>query len=158
MFFVRIDDRYIHGQVGAVWASFLQISNIVIANDELVKDTLACTMQKLSAANLKVVVKSIEDGAQYLIKAPQKFLDKTLVLVSNPKDVVRLIDAGVKIDYVNIGHSKPSGEKKELAKYLNIGEEDLKYYQELQNRGIKVEFQLVPANKAIEIDYSTISF
>ena len=157
MFFVRIDDRYIHGQVGAVWASHLQIKNILIANDELVKDSLACTMQKLSASSLKVIIKNVDDASKYLSSLPEHILKKTLLIVNCPLDVLRIINNGFDIKHVNIGHSKPDKNKKQVVKYLNVGVEDLVAYQELQKKGVLIEFQLVPNNKPIVIDYVNLS-
>lgn len=158
MFFCRIDDRYIHGQIGVSWAGYLQISDVLIANDALVKDPLACTMQKLSVPNLRVIIKDVDSAAKLLVSLSEHQLKKLLLIVNNPGDLVRIIDAGFPISSVNIGHTKPGEGKKEVVQYLNIGESDLEDFKTLQSKGVKINFQLVPSHKKIDIDFFKISF
>ena len=40
MFWVRIDNRLIHGQVIETWIPFTNAKRLVVANDELAKDVL----------------------------------------------------------------------------------------------------------------------
>lgn len=158
MFFCRIDDRFIHGQIGVSWAGFLQISDVLLANDDLVKDALACTMQKLSVPNLHVAIKDVDGAAKLLKSLSEHQLKKTLLIVNNPKDVTRIIDAGFPITEVNIGHTKPAEDKKEVVQYLNVGEKDFAAFKELQEKGVRIHFQLVPSRKRVDLDFINMKF
>ena len=100
---VRIDDRLIHGQVATVWTKALKINRILVVSDEVAKDTLRKTLLKHAAppggtANVITIDKMIA-----IYQDPQFDVFKAMLLFTNPHDVKRVIEGGVKFDSVNIG-------------------------------------------------------
>ena len=51
--FMRIDDRFIHGQVGVTWISYVGAEEVVLVNDDLFNDSLASMMQKMTLPTMK---------------------------------------------------------------------------------------------------------
>ena len=56
---MRIDDRFIHGQVGVTWISYVGAREIVLINDRLAADELGSMMQKMSAPTSKVTIRCV---------------------------------------------------------------------------------------------------
>lgn len=154
MFFIRIDDRFIHGQVGVTWISHVHASEIVLLNDALAADPLASMMQKMSASTSKVTVKSMDDGIAYLKKLKPQKLDSLFVIVSCPQDALKLIDGGFAITSINIGHSAHKNNSVEVYPYLFLENETLKAYQELEQRGVDLDFRLIPSHKRPNLNFS----
>lgn len=154
MFFIRIDDRFIHGQVGVAWISQVHASEIVLINDNLAADSLASMMQKMSAATSKVTVKSVKEGIEYMKKMKQPKLDSLFVIVSCPQDALKLIGGGFDIKYINIGHTAHREYSAEVHPYLFLGKEELKAFQELEQRGIDLDFRLIPTHRKVNLNFS----
>lgn len=157
MFLVRIDDRFIHGQVGVKWISYCSASEVLLANDVLAADSLASTMQKLSAPAVKVTIRTVLEAVKYILNQSPEKLAKLFVIVSCPQDVVVLLDQGVQIEYVNIGHSAHKDNCTEIHPYFFVGPEELAAYQELEARGIELDFRLVPDHKKVNIVFKDIT-
>lgn len=145
--FVRIDDRFIHGQVGVSWISYAGAKEILIANDEIVNDPLACTMQKLSASGSKVTIKTVEEAMQYITAKTEKEIQQLFIIVNSPQDILRMLDLGLEINHINVGHCQPRKEFIEIAANVHIGKSELNAYKAIQEKGVEVEFRLVPSDK-----------
>lgn len=156
MFFIRIDDRFIHGQVGVTWISYLGCKEIVLVNDMLAADSLASMMQKMSASTSKVTIKSMAEGITYLNKKKKERLDQVFVIVGCPQDVLRLLDAGFDIRHVNIGHSAHREDSVEVYPYLFVGEKELEAFQEIERRGVVLDFRLIPSHKKVDLNFKNM--
>ena len=154
--FLRIDDRFIHGQVGVTWISYVGAGEILLANDKLVKDSLACTMQKLSAPTVKVTIKSVSEAIEYIKTLSKEKLNKLFVIVSCPLDALTLVEAGLDIRHINIGHTAHKDESVEIHPCLFVGPKELESFQKLEDKGIDLDFRLVPDHRKPEIKFNKI--
>ncbi len=155
--FLRIDDRFIHGQVGVTWVSYVGCSEIVLCNDELAKNELASMMQKMTVPTMKVTIKTVEEGIEYLKGKKPASLAKLFVIVSCPQDAIKLMDGGLIIESINIGHTAHKDNSTEVHSCLFVDEDSLKGFQEIEKRGIKLDFRLVPSHKAPNLDFSKMT-
>lgn len=146
---IRVDERLLHGQVAVTWVSNLDISSILIANDEVMNNEMskmALKMAKPSGINL--AIRSIDDGAA-LLNDPRIEKSKVFVLVKTVQDAVRLISKiDEKIHHVNIGGIKRKEGSKLVSAAVYVNEDDVKSLQELINEVDKVEFRMVPSENA----------
>lgn len=156
MFFIRIDDRFIHGQVGVAWISQISPSEIVLLNDKLADDRLASMMQKMSVATSKVTIKNMEDGITYLKGKKTETLKSLFVIVANPQDALKMLDAGMDIKNINIGHSAHKSDSVEVYTYLFVGKEELEAYQKLEQRGVDLDFRLIPSHRKVNLNFAKI--
>ena len=53
----RIDNRWVHGQVGAAWTRFINANLIVVADNEVIKDNTQMAMMKLLATTVGVGIR-----------------------------------------------------------------------------------------------------
>lgn len=154
--FIRVDDRYIHGQVGVTWLSYSKCSEVLVMNDALAEDELACTMQKLSAPTYKVNVMNMKDGTDYIKGLPSQKADKLFVIVSSPFDARTMMEAGIPITVLNVGHSTPrTKEHIEVYNQFYVSPEEAEVYAWFQEKGVEIDFRLVPNHKAPKIDFKT---
>lgn len=149
--FVRIDDRLVHGQVTTVWAKVFSINRILVVSDSVAKDTFRKTLLQQAAppnifVNVVTVDKLIEVYSDY------RFVDaKVMLLLTNPEDVVRLYEAGVYINSVNIGSMSFSFGKKMVTNSVAVDDSDVKAFKYLYSKGITLEVRKVVADSPINL-------
>ena len=100
---VRIDDRLIHGQIVQGWLKTVDVDKILIVSDEVANDEMQQVLLSMAVpSSVKLVIKNIKD-ATYEISNEVYENDKLMILFSNPQDIVRMIDNGIKFQSINIG-------------------------------------------------------
>lgn len=144
----RIDDRLIHGQVVEGWVNFLKATCILVADDAVATNPLRRTIMEISVPEgIKVIIGGVEDicGA---LRTPAIDRERAILLFSNPADVLRFLKTGLHCPSVNVGgmHFVPG--KRKIMDVLAVDSEDLASLREILRRGVNVEVQTVPTEKA----------
>lgn len=144
---VRIDDRLIHGQVVTGWVNELKVEQIIILNDKLVNDTVQKSVLTMTAPpSVKVHVFGIEQFSEIYKKNPIK--KRTLLLFSNPIDVLATYQNGVAFDQVNVGGIRFNEQRKHrLSKSVAVTDEEKAALDTLIENGKDVFIQMVPKDK-----------
>ena len=100
---VRIDDRLIHGQIVQGWLKTVDVDKILIVSDEVANDEMQQILLSMAVpSSVKLVIKNIKD-ASYELSNDVYENDNLMILFSNPQDIVRMIDNGIKFQSINIG-------------------------------------------------------
>ena len=152
---LRLDERLIHGQITTAWSRYLDVNAIVVASDKLAKDHLASQVLLMAApAGKKVAVKSIEDSIK-LLSDPRSEKMRILVIVDNPTDAVKLVEA-LPIKEINVANyvKKKSPDKIQLTRGCNADPDDLKMFKKLAEIGEHVFAQLIPSQE--QTDFAKI--
>jgi PTS system mannose-specific IIB component len=148
--FTRIDDRLLHGQVIVSWVPFLKVNEIVIVDDEYARDEFMASLIKDAAPeNLIVNVLSTRDAEKFLNSADSG--NRVLVISRYVEYIESLVDLGVTIENLNIGGL---GFKEGRKKYINaiyMSEKELSILDKISKKGIKVQVQMLPKDKAEDI-------
>ena len=99
----RIDDRLIHGQVATRWTKETNVSRIIVVSDEVAADKVRKTL--LTQVAPPGVTAHVVDIAKMIrvYNNPQYAGERVMLLFTNPTDVERIVEQGVKITSVNIG-------------------------------------------------------
>lgn len=144
---VRIDDRLIHGQVATVWSRDSQCNIILVVSDEVAKDELRkILLKQVAPPGIKSEVITVKQMIQ--IASDSKFKEfKALLLFTNPKDVLRMVEGGVKIDSVNIGGMRFKENKKQITSAISVDSEDIESFKKLNDLGIELEIRIIAKNK-----------
>ena len=145
---VRIDDRLIHGQIVASWINVLRCSTIIVADDKAAKDELQKMMLEMACPpNIKLEIKTIDQAAELLTSGG---LDrsKVLLIMRNSASALRLMEKDVGIDKINVGNVSSGSGRKKYTKSVWLNEQDIAEYKALRDRGIELEIQIVPSEKA----------
>jgi len=142
----RIDDRLIHGQVTVAWSKHINSQRIVVANDEAAKDDIQRSLLPLAAPpGVEVRIVSVGD-------APENTKDKrSLLLVKNPKDALTLLDLGLDAKEINLGNMGFAQGRKNLTKSLSLSDEEVGQLREIEGRGVRVYFQMLPQDRRVPL-------
>lgn len=146
---MRIDDRLIHGQVATVWSKYLDVSRIIVANDDVINDeTQMMALSMAVPTGIKAIFRSVEDASK-LLNDPRANSLKILVLVSSPRDAIRLVDLVSEITEVNIGNfgriNNTTGiQKEQLYSNVFVSASEKEDLIELKNKVNEVYVQTVP--------------
>jgi mannose/fructose/sorbose-specific phosphotransferase system IIB component len=148
---VRIDDRLIHGQVVVGWRSDLKMNRILLCSDEVANSDWQTAIY-LSAVpdDIDASVLRVEETIETLLN--NRFGNqRILLLVDNPKTIVTLLQAGVKIDEVNVGglHFKPG--KSQISPFIFVDQEDIDSFEILHKHGIKLDGRDVPTRPSLDV-------
>lgn len=101
---VRLDERLIHGQVAIKWSRHTGVDRILVMDDNAASnDIVKKSLQMAAPSNMKVAIKSVEEGIN-ILQDPRMDKVSALVIVSNPDDLLRLIQAVKEIPEINIGN------------------------------------------------------
>lgn len=148
----RIDDRMIHGQVMTAWARVLgKVDAIVICDDETAGDTfLQTVLRQLAPPKIRVEVYTLAESVEYLTSNADEPL-QVLVLTRTPDAMLGLIDAGIELPKVNIGGMGIGPGRSTLHRNVAVSDDELATLREIQSRGLTVELQMVPNDKAIDL-------
>lgn len=140
----RVDSRLLHGQVATSWTKATRPNRIIIVSDEVAKDDMRKKLIEQAAppgvkANVIPINKMIE-----ITKDTRFGNTRALLLFENPKDVVRVLEGGVEIEEVNVGSLAHSVGKVVVSKVLSMGEEDVKAFETMKEKGVKFDVRKVP--------------
>ncbi|MCL7710800.1 PTS mannose transporter subunit IIAB [Actinobacillus pleuropneumoniae] len=139
----RIDARLIHGQVATRWTKESRVTRIVVVNDDVAKDTVRSTMLKSVAppgvtAHVVPVDKMIR-----VYNNPEYAGERMMLLFTNPTDVVRLSDAGVTFESINIGGMAYKDGKKMITSAVAVDDQDIDAFKTLDAKGIELDVRKV---------------
>jgi len=143
----RVDDRLIHGQVVLAWIPFLKVNEVVVIDDEAAEDDFLKEMISASAPeNVKINIMDLEEGTEYLQLNGDK--EKILIITKNIYDIKVIAEKNIKINKLNLGNLGLSEGRKRITGSLSMNKEEITLAKEIENMGINVEIQMIPAEKA----------
>lgn len=143
----RVDYRLVHGQVATKWVKILNISKIVIIDDETSKDDFSKQLLKLAApAGVKVLVYSL-DRAMERWEEKKFGTGRVLVLFKYIQTAHDAYERGFKYADLVLGQV-PGAENRKIAyKSVNLSNEELDLVKEIADQGVRVVLQMVPDEK-----------
>lgn len=143
-FFIRVDDRLIHGQTMCAWVPYVEATSLVVASDKVAADKVKSSiMTNCCFDEIPVCVKSVEE---LLTDENRECLsgDRVLLIVADLKDAMRLFEGGVKFDSVNIGNLHYTQESKRISRTVSFDIEDEKIINEFIDKGVAIDIREVP--------------
>ena len=148
---VRIDDRLIHGQVVTGWGNHLRLDVLILANDRIRGDAWERSLYENGfCPDMRTEVLSIEETAAALMGGHSKGKN-VMVLVESPRDALRLLEEGLRLDKINLGgiHYRPG--KREILPYIFLNPGDIQKLAKIKARGVKLECCDVPTGKKVDL-------
>jgi PTS system mannose-specific IIB component len=147
----RIDDRLIHGQVVTVWTKEVKCERIIVCNDEVAADAIRkALLTQVAPPGMKASVVDIEKAIR-VYNNPKYAETRTLLLFTNPTDVLRMVEGGVDIKSINIGGMSFKEGKKQITKAVSVNEKDIEAFKKLHEKGIELEIRKVAADSKIDL-------
>lgn len=140
----RIDGRLIHGQVANLWTTKLNISRIMVVDNDVVTNDLEKTGLKLATpAGVKLSVLTEEKAAANIL-AGRYDSQRLLIVARKPDRFLSLIEKGVAIPELNVGNMSQTPETRSVTRSVNVVDEDIKVFDAIKAHGTKIVHQMVP--------------
>lgn len=148
---MRLDERFIHGQVAFAWTNSLGADCIFIANDEVANDKLRQTSLKIAApAGIKFIAKTIEQ-AKEILNGDKIKKYKVFLIVDNTKDALELIKSCRDIKQLNLGNMKMKEDRKAITSSICISQEDIDNIKQIELLDVEVECRAIPTDKKLRV-------
>ncbi len=148
---LRIDDRLIHGQVATSWAKAVKCEAIFAVNDDVANDDLRRELLlQIVPPGLKGYVIPVEKAIK--VYHNPKYVGKNILwLVTKPADALRLLEAGVKFDKINVGGMTYKDGNQMLSDAVTVSKADVEAFKALLDKGIELTMQKVATNPKVEV-------
>ena len=144
---VRVDNRLVHGQVLEAWLPAIDAQGIVIADDEAARNSLVRSAMSLAIpSRVSFQVLRVADAAALLRpggKGPSS--PRTLLLLRDVRDVVALVEGGVKLTRLNLGNVHFGSGRKQVSPSVYLDANEMAQLAQLAAAGIVIEARAVPA-------------
>ncbi|PKA31600.1 PTS mannose transporter subunit IIAB [Cedecea lapagei] len=147
----RIDDRLIHGQVATRWTKETNVKRIIVVSDEVAADHVRKTL--LTQVAPPGVTAHVVDVAKMIrvYNNPKYAGERVMLLFTNPTDVERIVEGGVKITSVNIGGMAFRQGKTQVNNAISVDEKDIEAFNKLNARGIELEARKVSTDQKLKM-------
>lgn len=146
MFWARIDNRLVHGQIIEAWLPFTNARFIVVANDELAEDELRQQIMSI-AIPLGVDIAFVEvNKAQAFLSGKAMVGKDVLVLFASCPDARRAFEAGLNFSRLNLGNMHYGPGKKQVCQHIALSKEDEACLNFLKSKQVALDYRCVPSD------------
>lgn len=151
---VRIDDRYIHGQVATQWMRAIPARIVYVVNDGVVKDMMTRMVLEMAAStqSIKLEMLGVEEGTKRLTEVVNN-PEKMWALFGNAQDVATAHREGFKFDRLIVGFMRHSEGKKALVRggQIYLDDADIAALREIHAAGVEIVMQRVPDERPADV-------
>jgi len=147
----RIDDRLIHGQVVVGWGQPLNVSFIVLVDDEVRSSDWEQDLYRMGVPpSIEVRFASVEEAAQAL---PAWEADPRvgILLVGDIDTAVALAERAPQVRRLNIGGVHHRTGRTERLRFVYLTDDEARKLRALAARGVDVTAQDVPTARAVPV-------
>lgn len=145
---VRIDDRLIHGQVASTWINDFNIEQVLIIDDKMAGDEIQKRVMSMTApVNIKVQFFAVDQFSEIIANNPIK--RRTMLLYASPEAVLRNLQAGLKIEGLNVGNMRFREGRTQIAYSVSLTEQEKESFHKIIGMGVEVYWQMVPREKKV---------
>lgn len=141
----RIDDRFIYGQDVELWNEAMGSNLVLIVNDEIVADSRKWAPMRVAAPEgVWTRFFSVQRTIDIIHTAtPRQWI---LIMVASPADALALVEGGVPITRISIGHMQAGEGKRPATPTVAVDDTDVAAFKELQELGIELEIRSLPSS------------
>lgn len=148
---LRIDDRLVHGQVVEGWLKSLRINHIVVASDTVVSDETQKALYMLAVPyGVSLTCLTVTDTAKAWKESHWEG-NRVLVLVANPHDAFRLLEAGAPVESVNVGGLHFRAGRVQVLKAVSLDDDDVRALRGLMKKKVVLEARPLPLDEPVDL-------
>ncbi|PRX98132.1 PTS system mannose/fructose/N-acetylgalactosamine-transporter subunit IIB [Allonocardiopsis opalescens] len=145
---VRVDHRLVHGQVTMGWTRSVAADVIIVANDRVAGDAFEKSLVTMAVPHgVGIEIWTVAEAARRLGSGAELPEGRALLLVSNPVDLLTLVDGGLKLTEVNIGGVRSPGAKIKLTKEVHATDAEIQAWKRLAEHGLELSVQWLPGQR-----------
>lgn len=146
----RIDERLVHGQVAGIWSSSLGTQRIIVANDSAANDPLQKSALRMATPPaMRLSVLPVKTAAENIQKGKYG-TQKIFLLFKNPEDVATYLENGGVLKNLTVGNMSFKDGSKDVTKNINVLPQDIKAFESISNKGVKIIAQMVPDDSPLD--------
>ena len=150
MYWVRVDNRLIHGQIIETWLPFAKTRRIVVANDDVAGDALRQDIMQLAIPqDIDAVFVAVERAASALPRRPEE----AMVILASCCDAMRAFESGLPVTSLNIGNLHYGPGKRQICAHVALSQEDEACLRFFSGQGVRLDFRCVP-NEPVQVGKS----
>lgn len=144
----RIDGRLVHGQVANLWAPKLNVDRIIVVDEDAADNDIEKSGLRLATpSGIRLSVLPAERAARQITEG--RYGSQRLMIVARrPKVFLELVQQGVDIDKLNVGNMSQTSETRSITNSINVTDEDISIFEELEEKGVNLVSQMVPNDQA----------
>ena len=147
----RIDDRLIHGQVVVGWGQPLDLTFIVLVDDEVATSEWEQELYRMGVPpEMEVHFDTVESAAAKL-GAYQRDERRGALLTGDIETMTRLVELTGAIDRVNLGGIHHRTGRTQRLRYIFLAPDEEQSLRALAARGVDVSAQDVPAARPLAL-------
>ena len=141
----RIDDRFIYGQDVELWNEAVGTNLVLIVNDEIAADALQWAPMRVATPDgVWTRFFSVQRTIDIIHTAtPRQWI---LIMVASPADALALVEGGVPITKISVGHMRAGEGRRSVTPAVAIDDADVAILKELQELGIELEIRFLPSS------------
>ena len=148
----RIDDRLIHGQVVVGWGQPLDLTFIVLVDDEVACSEWEQELYRMGVPpEMDVYFETVESAARKLPEY-QRDARRGALLTGDIDAMARLVALSGAIQHVNLGGIHHRAGRTQRLRYIFLAPQEENALRELAARGVHVTAQDVPAARPLPLD------
>lgn len=147
----RIDFRLLHFQTAQVWPKKTGCNMILIANDNVSKDTMRISLMKMSApTGVKLKICSVSEAIDYLQsdKAEKRNIE---LLVESVKDAFLIREKVECLNDINVALLKGGDGKRMASPSLFFSEEDEDFLRKLMDLNVNLLSYVTPDDRKVPV-------
>ncbi|HDJ27968.1 MAG TPA: PTS mannose/fructose/sorbose transporter subunit IIB, partial [Proteobacteria bacterium] len=129
------------------WIPYLNINQIIVADNEVFHDPFKKKIMRMSAPPMaKVLIKTVADAVNYL---KNDFLHpisafRTIMLVSSIEAADQAVKLGLPFNRLNLGNLHYQNGKTQISASISINRQEVSLLDDISQRGISIFVQPVP--------------
>ena len=151
MYWVRVDNRLVHGQIIETWLPFTGAELLVVADDQVAQDVLQQQIMSLAIPNgVHPAFIKVDDSGGFVARQMQAGAQNVLVLFSSCHDARRASERGLILTSLNVGNLHYSAGKKQVCAHVALSPEDESCLRFFRNKGVELDFRCVP-NEPVQV-------
>ena len=148
----RIDDRLIHGQVVVGWGQPLDLTFIVLVDDEVASSEWEQELYRMGVPpEMDVYFHTVEEAAEKLASY-QSDGRRGALLTGDIETMARLIELTRSVTRVNLGGIHHRAGRTQRLRYVFLAPDEEKALRALAARGVDVSAQDVPAARPLGLN------
>lgn len=160
--FIRVDDRLIHGEIITRWLNELPCDGVIAVDDKAAADPIISNVLKSAVpGQLKAFVMPVDRVAKRwpdIVKSSKNYF----LISRSPVTFKKLYDSGAdfisEVNKLNVGPMSERSDAKSVGPNANVTKEELDAFNYLADKGMTVEFQLVPDSKKTSLKEANNNF
>ena len=143
---VRVDGRLVHGQVANLWTTKLNISRIMVVDNDIVNNDIEKSGLRLATpAGVKLSILPVEKAVANILAG--KYDSQRLFIVARlPQTFLDMVEQGVPLEVINVGNMSQSDETRSISHSINVTDDAVKAFEALNAKGIKLTAQMAPSD------------